>query len=478
MTAVKDGMVVRSDTDKVKKAVQGDLEFLLRNHPVDCPICDQAGECYLQDFYMQVGLHDSRVPLPDKVRKRKVVDLGPRIVLDSERCVLCSRCIRFSDEVSKTSQFGFFNRGSHMEIGTFRDRPLEDAYAGCYADVCPVGALTSKDFRFSSRVWFLSRSASVCPECSTGCNVRVDHKDGAVHRALPRRNPDVNQSWMCDIGRLSFVEAKATRLLAPLLRSGAGPAAAVPLERALAEVTARLGEARGKNAAGIALLATPRATCEELWLFRRLGREVLGTPHLDYRVDPRSADVREREDQVLRRKDPNPNTRGAALLDVLPGKGGMAVKEALEAAAAGRLTALVLLGPEVLGRYPDPAAVRRALQAVPFSVLLDSHQRQEHELFTVVLPAATFVEDEGTFVNFADRIQRLERAFPPPGEARARVALLERIIAGLDGGEPAPGGARALLKAIAAAVPAFAGLGYERVGPLGKELNGAAAGPA
>lgn len=462
MTAVRDGMSVRTDTEKVKKAVQGDLEFLLLNHPVDCPICDQAGECYLQDFYMSVGLHESRVPLTDKVLKRKVVDLGPMIVLDSERCVMCSRCIRFSDEVTGTNQFGFFSRGATMEIGTFRDRPLEDDYSGCYADVCPVGALTSKDFRFDSRVWFLDRTNSVCPECSTGCNIRVDHKNGRAHRYVPRRNPDVNQSWMCDQGRMSYSALAEGRLTA--LASRAETDADWPT--ALETLASRLRDADPGRVVGI---ATPRATSEELWSFQRLMSSI-GTAHVDHRVDASWERVSELEDEVLRRVDHNPNTRGAELLGLTPAEGGLDVARALAQAAAGEVDVLYLLGPELLTRWPDRGAVDRALRGARFVVLHDTHARDSHDQIDLLLPSAAFAETDGTFVNHDRRLQRLHRAFAPPGVARSRVEVLGEIRSAL-GQRDAARTPRAAFREMAGAVDALAGLTFERIGPLGVALR-------
>ena len=207
-TVVTDGMVVHTESEKAAQAHRTTLEFLLVNHPIDCPVCDQAGECYLQDQYMDHGLHDSKVEAEEKVRKRKVVDLGP-IMLDAERCVLCSRCLRFEREVTGTNSFEFVNRGDHTQIATFENRPIEHNYAGNLADVCPVGALLSHDFRFKMRVWFLEETPSVCPGCSTGCNITIDHRDGEVHRLRPRRNVEVNKSWMCDIGRQEYREIGA-----------------------------------------------------------------------------------------------------------------------------------------------------------------------------------------------------------------------------------------------------------------------------
>jgi len=378
------------------------------------------------------------------VRKRKVIELGPMIVLDRERCVLCSRCIRFGEEVSGRPQFGFFQRGTHMEIGTFRDRPLDDPYSGCYADLCPVGALTSNDFRFRSRVWFLKRAESVCAECSTGCNLRVDHKDQTVYRFVPRRNPEVNQSWMCDVGRMSYLQVNdPARLKRPAVKSAAGRVE-IDWARALGEITAVLGDATSRGRAdAIGWIATSRATCEELWLFRRLARQALHGPNLDFRVDPAFALVGEREDEVLRRKDPNPNTQGARELDLLPGPGGGGVAAMLERAARGELSVLYLLGPELLTRWPDRAQVLRALQATPYVVLHDTHRRPEHEHVTMLLPKATFVESEGTFLNHARRLQRLQKAFAPPGLSRPLADSLADLL-DLLGNGPAPRGARAV----------------------------------
>ncbi|HEY7409107.1 MAG TPA: 2Fe-2S iron-sulfur cluster-binding protein, partial [Vicinamibacteria bacterium] len=199
-TVVAEGMVVRTASEKAREAHRTTLEFLLVNHPIDCPVCDQAGECYLQDNYMRYGLHDSEVEVEDKVKKRKVQDLGP-IVLDAERCVLCTRCVRFEETVTGTNCLEFRSRGDHKEIGTYKGEKITHGYAGNLADLCPVGALLSHDFRFKMRVWFLKSHDSICPGCSTGCNLEVDERDGEVQRYRPRRNPDVNKSWICDLGR-------------------------------------------------------------------------------------------------------------------------------------------------------------------------------------------------------------------------------------------------------------------------------------
>ena len=198
-TLVTDGMVITNQSEKVKDAVKWGLDFHLINHPLDCPICDQAGECGLQDQYMRFGQYDSQMG-EQKVKKKKVVDLGEKIVLDSERCILCSRCVRFTEEVSKTNELGIFQRGDRSEIGTYSGKPLNNKYSVNTVDICPVGALTSKDFRFRQRVWFLKDKPSICTGCSTGCSVDVFFNKEGLWRVKPRYS-EVNGYWMCDEGR-------------------------------------------------------------------------------------------------------------------------------------------------------------------------------------------------------------------------------------------------------------------------------------
>jgi len=199
-TKVQDGMVASNQSDKVKEAVRWGLEYHLINHPLDCPICDQAGECALQDQYMKFGSYDSSMA-EAKVKKRKVVDLGSKIVLDTERCILCSRCVRFTEEITKTHELGIFNRGDRSEIGVFKDKPLDNDYAVNTVDICPVGALTSRDFRFQQRVWYLKTADSICTGCATGCNIHVDYNEEGIWRVRPRFNEKLNGYWMCDKGR-------------------------------------------------------------------------------------------------------------------------------------------------------------------------------------------------------------------------------------------------------------------------------------
>lgn len=221
-TFIKPGMKVRSKGENIEKVRTDILELELINHPVDCPICDQAGECSLQEFYMDYGLHDSKISISEKVKHSKHVDLGSNVMLDQERCVLCARCTRFTDKITHTHELGIIGRGDEAKVSTMPGRKLDNAYAMNVVDLCPVGALTSKDFRFAQRVWFLQTVDSICHGCAKGCNIYIDHnkikyQDDAIYRFRPRRNDNVNGFFICDAGRLSYKQLQENRLESPLL---------------------------------------------------------------------------------------------------------------------------------------------------------------------------------------------------------------------------------------------------------------------
>ena len=221
-TPVKAGMIVRTQGENIEKVRRDILELELINHPIDCPTCDQAGECKLQDYYMESGFYDSRVNVNAKNHARKRVDLGSNVMLDQERCVLCTRCVRFCSQITKTNELGVISRADHSVIGTFPGKPLDNPYAMNVIDICPVGALTNKDFRFKQRVWFLETFDAICNGCSKGCNIYVDHrkekyKDDQIFRFRPRVNKAVNGWFMCDEGRLSYTNESENRFETPFV---------------------------------------------------------------------------------------------------------------------------------------------------------------------------------------------------------------------------------------------------------------------
>ena len=216
-TLIKEGLEVNTQEESIQQVRTNILELELINHPVDCPTCDQAGECSLQDFYMDYGLHNAKVSINEKVKQTKKIDLGANVMLDQERCVLCARCTRFTDKITHTHELGIIGRGDHAKVSTMPGKKLHNPYAMNIVDLCPVGALTSKDFRFSQRAWFLEHSESICQGCATGCNIYIDHnklkyQDDKIYRFRPRRNDAVNGFYICDAGRLSYKSSQENRL--------------------------------------------------------------------------------------------------------------------------------------------------------------------------------------------------------------------------------------------------------------------------
>jgi NADH-quinone oxidoreductase subunit G len=286
-TYVNDGMVVHTDTDQVARAREGVLEFLLLNHPLDCPVCDRGGECDLQDFAFRYGPPTSRMPITDKVHFDKAVPLSERIELDEERCILCWRCVRYYDEITGEKEMVLKERGVHTVVATFDGRPLRSQFQGNLPEVCPVGALTHRQYRFVARPWDLQRARSVCPECSYGCNINVDSREYEVKRFASRDNPLVDDMWLCDRGRYSAPRWNRTdRVRRPLVRSREGDQEVSP-QVAVHEAALRLLAVRNEHGANaIGVLGSAECTNEEAWLLQRLAREALGTAHVDHQLQP------------------------------------------------------------------------------------------------------------------------------------------------------------------------------------------------
>ncbi len=469
-TVVGDGMVVRTDTSEVKTAVRAVLEFLLLNHPIDCPICDQAGECYLQDYYMKIGLHASRMPLPDKVHKRKAIKLGKMVVMDKERCILCSRCIRFCNEVTGTRELAFFNRGNRTEIATFEDRPIDNPYSGNLHDICPVGALTSHDFRFACSVWRLNGGVdSVCTECSTGCNIRVDYRNGTVYRFVPRRNPEVNKSWMCDEGRLSYKELnRSDRLKTPMVRVS-GRLRPVSWDEAIAEAVRLVKAAVDKGGEGSALgVVSPRATNEELYAYSKL-LDAIGATAADSTSKKDAADPIKMEDKILRRVDKNPNTVGVREIGLGSAGGGLDLDAGLEGVIGGRFRIVYLLSPGLLGRGAPENKVREALAKAEVVILHAVSPCPEIDYASVVFPAAAHIEKDGTFTNYNRRVQRIKKAYEPPNGGREDLRVLLDLLKAFGEDLPAEDAA-GVMDLLAGEVPAFSGLSLGSIPPTGSLL--------
>ena len=453
-TGITPGMGIRTDSPLVKDCRNGVMEFLLINHPLDCTICDQAGECKLQEFSVEYGTGESRF-VENKVKKPKNVDLGERIVLDDERCILCSRCVRFSSEVTKDNVLGFVNRGSYSTLTAYPGKRFDNDYSLNTVDICPVGALTSKDFRFQMRVWFLKESKSICTSCGTGCNVTIGSREGKVHRLTPRENEAVNSAWMCDYGRLNFHYLEDKERLQNPLTKAAGEHFPAPWGDALNRAAEGLRKVQPSE---IAVVASARMTNEELFVLKRWMDE-LGVTLVDTVNRP------EQGDQFLRSADGNPNTRGAELLGL--SHGGRKLSTWGGEIAAGRMKALLVLGGEDVVAAGIPAACLAQLEILIASAILpNATTRVAH----VILPGAGFAEKSGSMVNVHGRLQRFSRSIAPPGQAREEWMILRDLREIVTGGNSLHS-IEDIWKSMATVIPVFAGLSWGKIGDQGVDLT-------
>jgi len=470
-TPVTDGMVVHTQSEKALRARKDVLEMLLVNHPLDCPVCDQAGECWLQEYYMRIGRYDSKM-IEDKVKKDKAFDLGPHVMLDQERCILCSRCVRFCDEISKSHELGIFNRGDHAELAPYPGKRLDNLYSVNTVDICPVGALTEKDFRFEARVWYLDSTNSICPGCSTGCNIavhtnteRTHHAEGRrVVRLKPRYNPEVNQWWMCDLGRYTFKSVDdPSRLTAPMLRQGE-QWIETSWEVAIEAVAQKI---KSTAADRVGLWASPQLTNEDLFVLKKFAGR-LGLTRVAATLAPLEKPV---SDNFLIKEDHNPNTRGLALTG-FPTE-TKASTDLLQQAADGKLAVLLIFFHDLTQGFAADA-LTNALAKVPTVIFIGPNRNATSAAAHFILPAAAWPEIDGTFTNFAERVQRLRRAVAPLGDARPVwqiVKLLGKplglVIPYLE--------AEDVFAALARENSAFAGMSYVTIGDLGHQRGEEAA---
>jgi NADH-quinone oxidoreductase subunit G len=410
-TQVSEGMVVQTKSPKVLNAREAVMEFLLINHPLDCPICDEAGECKLQDYAYKHSAGYSRFD-ENKVHKPKRVELGPNVMLDAERCIMCSRCIRFCEEIADKPQLTFIQRGDHVELTTFPGEQLDNPYAMNTIDICPVGALTSRDFRFKARVWEMSATETICPGCSRGCNMYSWVRNNEILRNTPRFNPDVNDYWMCDPGRLGTYRPvnSPKRVRSPLVKKG-DELVEAGWDEAIALVASEL---KGFRKTEVAAVGSAFGTNEENYLFRKFVTDVLGTKHLDFARHVVEGD----EDAILIRSDKTPNTRGALEVGVHPRDGGHDFQGILNAINEGQVKALYVLDDNIAA-LPGVATVLGKLQ---FLVVHSSLENETTALADIVLASSTYAEKNGTFTNFEGMVQRL----------RPSVAVLE-VDRSLDG---------------------------------------------
>jgi NADH-quinone oxidoreductase subunit G len=385
---VKEGLKVVTNSPAVKENQRGCMEFHLINHPVDCAICDQSGECKLQDYYMEYDHQPTRIRTYKLLKPKREV-FGPLVVYDAERCIMCTRCVRFMDEVAREPQLAVVERGSHSLIATFPGQPLDSKYSGNTVDICPVGALLNRDFRFQSRVWFVDKGPSICTGCSNGCNVYAESRGDRIYRLLPRRNEEVNQVWMCDDGRLAYHASNEKRV--EWARTGKGEASqSVGPRIALERAVELLKPLAGKGALGVAVSA--QCTNEEAAAAFLLGGQ-LGAARYFLGGNPPGD-----QDDFLIRGDKNPNTRGVQLV-------AQAFGVKLEEATG-------LDGVKALIAFRTEGLPVEKLQRLEVFVAIAQNEDAATAESEVTLPAQSVYEQECSLVNWYGRLQRTWPAVP------------------------------------------------------------------
>ena len=443
------GLHVRTTTPMVKDCREGVMEFLLINHPLDCPICDQAGECKLQEQSAGYGRGYSRF-IENKNVKPKRTLLGPRVMLDDERCILCSRCIRFSKEIAKDDVLGFTDRGSYSTLTCYPGKKLENNYSLNTVDICPVGALTSTDFRFKMRVWFLKQTNSIDTESSVGANTVVWSREGAVYRITPRQNDEVNDTWMADSGRMLYKDIRSAGRLDQVRVNAA--------ESALEFAVAAAAELIAKG--GVAVVGSGRSSVEEQFLTRKLAQAAKAEAHLVARVGE--------GDRILISTDRNPNTRGALVTGLISSLPSEKLSSLAAQVDSGAVRTIVSVGEDLA------AAGLSSEQLAKVSVIyLGTHANATSAAAKVVFPTLTVFEKHGTLINQQFRIQRFAKAVPASTGATDDLVVLSKLV--LTAGGPALGSDVGVLwGTISSEIQALGTMAYGSIPDTGLLLDGSA----
>jgi NADH-quinone oxidoreductase subunit G len=453
-----DGMEIDTESPKTQAVRKGVLEFLLINHPLDCPVCDKAGECMLQDNFFEHSNRPSRFK-EHKEEKLKTYDIGPQIIFDGERCINCTRCIRFMDEVAGESQLAQINRGDRSLIAPAEGKQLDHPYAMNTVDLCPVGALLGRDFRFQVRAWFLQGQESVCSGCARGCNTVVDasRSEQQVHRIRPRDNPHVNGPWMCDDGRWTYHQVRERRFTRAMVREG-GAARPVPVEQALRSAKELLWPHFGTPS--FAVVGSARLTSEDHFVLAHLNRQALRAGAFAVGgAAPWKADA------LLKLSDRNPNRRGALAVHDAVGTSNMRdVSAVLADVEAGKVKALLLVGTDL--PVEDSDRLQAALKQLDVLVVFSSESDVPTQLAQVAIPTVAFTEMDGLWVNAYGRVQRVRPAASGPGEARQAWQALRAFGRHLDV-VVQQDSVEQVLGDMAMEVPLFKGLTHMAVGNLG-----------
>jgi NADH-quinone oxidoreductase subunit G len=442
------GLHIRTNTPQIKDCREGVMEFLLINHPLDCPICDQAGECKLQEQATGYGRGYSRF-IEQKNVKPKRTQLGPRVTLDDERCVLCSRCIRFSKDVVKDDVLGFIDRGSYSTLTCYPGKQLENNYSLNTVDICPVGALTSTDFRFKMRVWFLKQTNSIDTESSVGANTVVWSREGQIYRITPRRNDEVNDTWMADSGRVLYKQVRDDSRLA-----------AIQINGQPAELDAAISAAAELLKFGnVAVVGSARSSVEEQFLTKKIADALKVSAQIVARVGE--------GDKLLISADRNPNTRGALVTGLIAKLPSFQLTELAAAIDAGKVKTVLAINEDLAA-----AGLSAEQLAKVKIVFIGTHSNATAAAAQVVLPTHTVFEKNGTFINQQFRLQKFQAAVPGVAGTTNDLVVLSKLLAAV-GGSTLSSDIASLWSIIAAEIKALAGLSFATISETGVVLNSA-----
>ena len=464
-TPVSDGMVVKTNSPKVLDVRKTVLEFPLVNHPVDCPVCDQAGECKLQDYYMEHGKYNSRLSDVKVKKEKKAFSIGPNVMLDQERCILCTRCVRFTDNISKSNELGVFQRGDHSQLDVYPGKQVDNNYAGNVVDICPVGALTDKDFRFKCRVWYLDKTKSVCPGCSMGCNITVEwdksrphqQKKERVMRLKPRLNPEVNDYWMCDVGRYNYHFIDDNRISSPQFNDDV-----ISWDQAIEKAAQAIKPLKDSGRLDrIGVLASAQLTNEDLFVVRKLFKDHLKISQLDFRMPEKA----EKSDDFLLKADRNPNTAGA--LSILQPEAK--TDEIIQKARQGQLDVLYVFGQDLVKLF-GKETVKEIAKQVKLFIYQGSNINETCSYAHLNLPSTVYAEKDGTFTNGQSRVQRIWPAFQPLGESKADWEILGLLSEKCGNALPYKK-SQDIFKDIAGNIASFSEMTYEKIGEQGMVLK-------
>ncbi len=408
-TPAAEGMIVHTKSEKTIHAQNAVMEFLLINHPLDCPICDEAGECKLQDYAYEYGVGLSRFD-EKKLQKDKRVSLGPNVMFDQERCISCSRCIRFCDEIAKSPQLTFVQRGDHVTIETFPGEELDNPYSMNVIEICPVGALTSKEFRFKSRVWEMSFTDTICPGCSAGCNTIMGVRNNKILRIEPRENLSVNDYWLCDWGRLNtikFVNDEELRIKSPQIKLDESSMDEEELidvnwDEAISKSITLL---KNYQSSEMMFVASAFSTLEDNYALKKFAKEIFGNDDIFYipYIDESFSD------EFLKKSDKTPNANGLKLLGIKPFS-----NETIDKLSSGKIKLLYILNDDIM-RMPGADVFAGKIET---SIQQISVYNKFSNNANIILPLSTYAEINGTFINFQNRIQRLKPAVTTIEEER------------------------------------------------------------